>query len=115
MPFDLPGGGPEAYLPRGFGSDDADFGGSIEQAGNLGFADGARADDETGLALELDEHGEEARCRSLFSEGVHGVILAENGKWKIEKGSLGAKWHGVKRVSPGGAEGCMPMVQGDSL
>jgi len=78
-------------LPGGFGSNDADFGRSIEQAGNFALGDGARADDETGPALELEDYGEEAWDRSLFGDRGHEVILTENGNWKIENGNLGRK------------------------
>ena len=95
-PFDLAGGGPKAHLPGGFRSDDADFGRGVEQAGDFALGHGARADDETGLSGELNEHGEQVRARSFLGDRLHRVILAENGKRKIENGKPGRRWHDEK-------------------
>lgn len=87
-PFDLARGRPGFYLCSGFGSDDADSGRGVEEPGDFSFGDGARADDEATLALELEEHREEARSRGLFGDGLHPFILTENGKVKkLKKGN----------------------------
>ena len=75
--LDLPRGGPEAYLPGGFRSDDTDFGRGVEQAGDFSLGDRTRADDEAGASGELDEDWKEARSRSLLGSGLHRVILTE--------------------------------------
>src|SRR5262249_43284111 len=88
-PFDLARGRPGSYLCRGFGSDDTHSGGGGEEARDFSFGDSARANDEAALAPELEEHREEARGWSLFGDGLHHLILTENGKRKIEKGPKG--------------------------
>ena len=59
MPFDSIRLRPGADLRGRFGSDHAHAAVGFQEAGNFGFSDGSRSDDEAGAARELEKHGEE--------------------------------------------------------
>ena len=62
LPFDAVRMRPGAHLRSRFGRHHAHATASLEEAGDFGFGDGSRSDDEARPGRKLEEHGEEL-CR----------------------------------------------------
>ncbi len=68
MPFEGVRLRPEAHLRGCFGRHHAHLTAGLHEAGDFGFSDGSRSDDEAGPGRKLEEHGEELYWFHAFNQ-----------------------------------------------